>query len=461
MSRVRVPDRERRYGPDEFGIAVARDPRSTVTRFFVASADGPIRPQDYVCAYLLRHGATCCYWTLNDCWDVLARRIAKACAGTSGSLLRAVTLGDGYRNLHRLLGDDEYSAFLEEALKQAERPTPVWTAREASRRGPDRDLQTAKADALRGFFTELLPHFTPTQIVAIVGLVYTGATGPSLQGMPDLTAVEDDDIVFVDVKPPGMRVSDIEQRVHDFLSGLGLPVRTCFLTERGTYPWEERPEAESEPAHGGGGHETAPRVAVVTDPVAAAAAAADTGSAVTVTAATLRRCLVCGLSLTESATFCPVCGTPARSPADAPKACVVCGRPFLSLEAVSACGRCRYGSENARRRRITEAEKPVHEAWRCRVSDPDRAAELYRQSIHRFLDLDEETLDSARARRSLLFVFDRLSDLLQGNGRQEEALEVVEWATSLGLLDDDDAGTKSHRDALRRRRDVRVPRRPA
>jgi hypothetical protein len=459
VSRLpRDPDRGRRYGPDEFEIAVARDPRSTATRFFVASADGPIRPQDYVCAHLLRHGATCCYWTLNDCWDVLARRIAKACAGTSGPLMRAVTLGDGYRNLHRMLGSDEYAAFLQEALKQAQRPTPVWTAREASRRGPDRDLPTAKAEALRGFFTELLPHFTAAQVVAIVGLVYTGATGPSLQGMPDLTAVEGGEVVFVDVKPPGTRVSDIEQRVHDFLLGQGLRVRTCFLTERGAYPWEKRPEAEADTADGGDGSETSTRGAP--DPAVAPGAAIDTGSAVTVTTATLRRCVVCGLSLSDTATYCPVCGTPARSPADTPKTCVMCGRPFLSLEAVSACGSCRYGSENARRRRITEAEEPIHEAWSRRVSDPDRAVALYRQSIHRFLDLDEDTLDSAQARKALLFVFDRLSDLLQSNGRHEEALEAVEWATSLGLLDDDDAETKSHRDALRRRRAVGAPRRP-
>jgi hypothetical protein len=457
----RAPDRVRRHGPDEFEIAVARDSGSTATRFFVASADGPLRPQDYVCAYLLRRGATCCYWTLNDCWDVLARRIARACASTSDPLMRAVTLADGYRNLHRTLGDDGYATFLQEALKQAQQPTPVWTARETSRRGLDRDLPTAKADALRGFFTELLPHFTPTQVVSIVGLVYTGATGPWLRGMPDLTAVEDGHVVFVDVKPPGVRVSDTERRVHDFLSGLGLRVRTCILTERGAYPWEKRPEAETDPAHDACGRETSTRVAVATDPAVAAGAAIDTGSAVTVTTAPLRRCVVCGLSLSDSATFCPVCGTPARSPADTPRTCVICGQPFLSLEAVSACGRCRYGLENARTRGITEAEEPIHEAWSCRVSDPDRAVALYRQSIHRFLDLDEGMLDSVQARRALLFVFDRLSDLLQSSGRHEEALEAVEWATSLGLLDDHDAGTKAHRDALRRRRDVRAPRRPA
>jgi hypothetical protein len=457
----RPPDNGRRHDPDEFEIAVARDPGSTATRFFVASADGPLRPADYVCTYLLRHGATCCYWTLNDCWDVLARRIAWACASTPGPLMRAVTLGDSYRNLHHTLGDDGYAAFLEEALKQAQRPTPVWTARQASRRGLDRDLPTARADALRGFFTELLPHFTPTQVVSIVGLVYSGATGRSLRGMPDLTAVEDGHVVFVDIKPPGVRVSDIERRVHDFLSGLGLQVRTCILTERGAYPWEIRPEAETDPAHDACGRETSTPVAVATDPAVAAGVAIDTGSAVTVTTAALRRCVVCGLSLSDSATFCPVCGTPARSPADTPSTCDICGQPILSLEAVSTCGRCRHGLENARRRAIKEAEEPIHEAWSCRVSDPDLAVALYRKSIHRFLDLDEGMLDSAHARRGLLFVFDRLSDLLQSSGRHGEALEAAEWATSLGLLDDHDAETKSHRDALRRRRDVRAPRRRA
>jgi len=455
----RPPDSGRRHDPDEFEIAVARDPGSTAMRFFVASADGPLRPADYVCAYLLRRGAPCCYWTPSDCWDVLARRIAWACASTPGPLMRAVTLGDGYRDLHRVLGDDGYAAFLQEALKQARQPTPVWTARQASRRGPDRDLPTARADALRGFFTELLPHFTPEQVVSIVGLVYSSATGPSIRGMPDLTAIEDGHVVFVDVKPPGARVSDMERRVHNFLSGLGLRVRTCILTERGAYPWEIRPEDETDPARDASDRETSTPVA--TDPAVAAGAAIDTGSAVTVTPAALRRCVVCGLSLSDSATFCPVCGTPARSPADTPRTCDICGRPILSLEAVSTCGRCRHGHENARRRGIAEAEEPIHEAWSCRVSDPDRAVALYRESIHRFLDLDEAVLDSAQARRALLFVFVRLSDVLQSNGGHEEALEAAEWATSLGLLDDHDAGTKSHRDALRRRRDVRAPRRRA
>jgi hypothetical protein len=457
----RTPDRVRRHGPDEFEIAVARDPGSTATRFFVASADGRLGPADYVRSYLLRHGATCCYWTRSDCWDVLARRIALACASTPGPLMRAVTLGNGYRDLRRTLGDDGYAAFLQEALKQAQKPTPVWTAREASRRGLGRDLPTARADALRGFFTELLPYFTPTQIVSIVDLVYSGSTGPSLRGMPDLTAVEDGRVVFVDVKPPGARVSHVERRVHDLLSGLGLRVRTCILTERGAYPWEKRPETETDPSPDAGGRETSTRVAVATAPAVAAGAMIDTGPTATVTTAALRRCVVCGLSLSDSATFCSVCGTPARSPADTPRICVICGQPFLSLEAVSACGRCRHGPEKARARGIAKAEEPIHEAWSCRVSDPDRAVALYRESIHRFLDLDEDMLDSTQARRGLLFVFDRLSDLLQSSGRHEEALEAAEWATSLGLLDDHDAGTKSHRDALRRRRDVRAPGRPA
>jgi len=444
----RAPVRGSRHESDAFEIAVARDPSSTMTRFFVASADGPLRPQDYVSAYLLRHGATCCHWTRNDCWDVLARRIARACANTPGPLWRAVALGDDYRHLRDRLGDDGYAAFLREALKHAREPGAIWTARGASRKGPDPDLPAARADALRGFFAELLPHFTPTQVVSIVGLVYTAATGPSLRGMPDLTAIEDGHAVFVDVRLPGERLSDIERRVHDFLSGLGLRVRTCFLTERSAYPWEKRPEAESDPARGAGDREGA----------ADAGSTTGTRSVITVATPPLPRCVVCGLSLSASATFCPVCGTPPRSQAEAPKTCAICGEPFLSLEAVSACGRCRYGSENARRRRIKLAEEPIHEAWSLRVRDPDRAVALYRQSIQRFLDLDEGTLDSPQARRSLLYVFDRMSDLLQSSGRHEEALETVEWATSLGLLDDDAAATKAHRDALRRRRDARLAR---
>ena len=446
MSRApRTPDGVRPQVPDDFEISVARDSSSTARRFFVASKDGPLCPEDYVSEYLLRHDATCCYWTQNDCWDVLAGRIAQASARSPGRLMQTVAVGDGYRNLHRALGEDEYAEFLREAVKHVQEPTAIWKARDASPKRVEPRANAGRGEILHGFFTELLPHFTPTQVISIVGLVYTGATGAWLRGMPDLTAIEDGNVVFVEVMAPDERMSDTQRGVHDFLWGIGLQVRTCRLTERGAYPWEIRPETGSERetghvgAAGDGGTPTTATIA--TRPVLPA------------TTPEMRRCAGCGLSLSDSATFCLVCGMPARSPAAAPKVCAVCGRPLISLEAVSVCGRCRYGLQNTRKRFIEEAQEPIHEAWNCRVSDPDRAAELYRQSIHRILDSDEDTIDSPQARRALLHVFDRLSNLLKSEGLEVEALEVVEWATSLGLLDDDDAGTKQYRDSLRKRRD--------
>jgi len=444
MSRApRTSDGVRHRDLDDFEISVARHPSSTVRHFFVTSADGPLRPEVYVCQYLLRHGATCCYWTQNDCWDVLARRIARASASSPGRLMQTVALGDGYRNLYRALGEDGYAAFLRDALEQVKNPTAVWKAKDAPHKGRDHRLTGMRSDALHGFFTELLPHFTPDQVVAIVGLVYTGETGFSLRGMPALTAIEAGRVVFVAVKSPGDRISGTQRGVHDFLSGLGFQVRTCRLTERGVYPWERPPEPEAEKVDEAGGGESPAEAAIATEHDVPAAPPA------------LRRCAVCGLSLSESATFCPVCGIPAQTPAETRAPCSVCGEPLISLEDVSVCGRCRYGLENARRRRIEEAEGPVHEAWGCRVRDPDRAEELYRQAIDRLLELDQDALDSPKGRRALLFAFDRLSNLLKSRGRQVEALEAIEWAASLGLLDDDDPDTKTYRDSLRKRRDGR------
>jgi hypothetical protein len=439
--------------PDDFEISVARDASSTARQFFVLSARGPLRPETHVCEHLLRHGATCCYWTQNDCWDVLAGRIARASARRPGRLMQTVTLGDGYRNLHRALGDDDYAAFLRDALTQVQGPGAIWTARDADRRRHERRVPSARAEALRGFFTDLLPRFNPDQVMAIVGLVYTGATGPSLRGMPDLTAIVDDAVVFVDVKAPGERTSENQRVVEAVLSRLGLQVRTCRLTERDPYPWERPQETETEARDGVRAGEARAAVAPGHEDAVVAEGAGAAGAERPATARALRRCTACGLSLSDSATFCPVCGTPTPYPEVARARCDICGGPLISLEDVSVCGRCRYGLANSRRRRIVVAEEPVHEAWSCRVSDPDRAAALYRQSIDRFMELDQDTLASPEARAALLYVFDRLTNLLVSRDLQVEALEAIEWAASLGLLDDDDPGTRQYRDSLRKRRD--------
>ena len=53
----------------------------------------------------------------------------------------------------------------------------------------------------------------------------------------------------------------------------------------------------------------------------------------------------------------------------------------------------------------------------------------------------------------LLLSFDRLSLLLKRAGLPAEALEEIDCAASLGLLDCRDHGIKGHREALRKRRD--------
>ncbi len=55
-------------------------------------------------------------------------------------------------------------------------------------------------------------------------------------------------------------------------------------------------------------------------------------------------------------------------------------------------------------------------------------------------------------RRDLLFIFDRLSLVLKRSGSRKEALEEIESAVSLGLLDCRDYGIKGHCEALRKRR---------
>ena len=56
-------------------------------------------------------------------------------------------------------------------------------------------------------------------------------------------------------------------------------------------------------------------------------------------------------------------------------------------------------------------------------------------------------------RHDLLLIFDRLSLLLKRHGLPVEALEEIECAASLGLLDCQDYGVKGHREALTKRRE--------
>jgi hypothetical protein len=95
----------------------------------------------------------------------------------------------------------------------------------------------------------------------------------------------------------------------------------------------------------------------------------------------------------------------------------------------------------------------MHNAGGRDKKDPTRAAELFRAASVRFLEGTEDPLEREDVRRDLLYIFDRLHLVLRRQGLTAEALEEVESAASLGLLDCQDHGVKGHREALRKRRE--------
>jgi len=156
----------------------------------------------------------------------------------------------------------------------------------------------------------------------------------------------------------------------------------------------------------------------------------------------MRVCTHCGLSIGDTAAFCPVCCTPVGSNGASPPAKPLPAQPaFRSL-----CG------QDELSRHLYDAAEQMHKANHCEKTDLTSAAALYRDAIVRFLDSTEDPLDREEVRRDLLFIFDRLSLVLKRNGLHKEALEEIESAVSLGLLDCRDYGIKGHCEALRKRR---------
>jgi len=142
----------------------------------------------------------------------------------------------------------------------------------------------------------------------------------------------------------------------------------------------------------------------------------------------MRACKNCGLSIGDTATFCPVCGTPA-DPDEAP--------PAIAVEPVA----------------ITPAEVEA-EARALEKSDAPRAIALYRQAVLACLETDEGPLMSESTRRDVQRLFDRLSIVLKREGLIEDALEEIDAAAYLGLVDDENCGTKARREALVKRREA-------
>jgi hypothetical protein len=171
----------------------------------------------------------------------------------------------------------------------------------------------------------------------------------------------------------------------------------------------------------------------------------------------MRTCEKCGLSIGDAATFCTVCGARADSPAAgaasaAPQARVAHDGGNGSDQAARPDDRASHVREDAPSRRLREAALPMHEARDCETTDPAKAVSLYRQAILALLEAAADPLEREEVRHDLLVIFDRLSLVLKREGLPKEALEEIDCAASLGLLDCRDHGIKGHLEALRKRR---------
>jgi hypothetical protein len=165
----------------------------------------------------------------------------------------------------------------------------------------------------------------------------------------------------------------------------------------------------------------------------------------------MRACQKCGLSIGDTATFCPVCGCVAEQGAAPPSGAPPRVTVTSEHAAASSAGETRRVSSHPHQ--AVSASGPEAEAHRCEKTDPPRAAALYRRAIVDCLD-GEDPLGSTSGRRDLQRLYDRLSLVLKRSGLTDEALEEIESAAYLGLVDDEECGTKAHRDALVKRRDT-------
>ena len=176
----------------------------------------------------------------------------------------------------------------------------------------------------------------------------------------------------------------------------------------------------------------------------------------------MRLCKNCGLSMGDTATFCQVCGTlaepddEARDATQAPdlECAPVASAPTAAPTptAVPAPAAAPAPDSPAGHATGPGASADLEtEAHRCERSDPARAAALYRQAIVDCLEADE-ALQSKAGRRDVQRLFDRLSLVLKRDGRIDEALEEIDAAAYLGLLENGSTGTKARREALARRR---------
>jgi hypothetical protein len=124
---------------------------------------------------------------------------------------------------------------------------------------------------------------------------------------------------------------------------------------------------------------------------------------------------------------------------------------------VTAPAVCAFHDEQSRigRRaagRLEDASRSLAEARTLEKDDPQQAVIRYRQAIDSLVAYGESPLDERRVRRDLPLAFNRLTLVLKALGRQGEALDEIDRAAGLGILERDDCGRKADRDALTNRR---------
>ena len=100
---------------------------------------------------------------------------------------------------------------------------------------------------------------------------------------------------------------------------------------------------------------------------------------------------------------------------------------------------------------LEDASRSLDEARTLEKHDPQQAVTRYRQAIESLMAYGESPLDERRVRRDLPVAFNRLTLVLKALGREDEALEEIDRAAGLGILERDDCGRKSDREALRHR----------
>jgi hypothetical protein len=101
--------------------------------------------------------------------------------------------------------------------------------------------------------------------------------------------------------------------------------------------------------------------------------------------------------------------------------------------------------------RLRGASRRLSDARGLEKSDPQQAAALYGKAIDALLTSSETPLNERRVRHDLPHAFNRLTIVLKAMGHEAEALEEIDRASALGVLDRADCGTKADREAVKAR----------